>query len=488
MSSQKEKAVKTSIHGIWSLARFVVAAVWLGLVIPLSAVGQAPPPQQLPTAVDFVVNCVKVKDLSVFERFNTSASEAATGVKPDTQADCLTDPPGKGGLLVGAGDLQVSVDDATFEAAMQERKGKTGTLVLFLNGVSMGSDAKFLGGEKLEKKDAEKAEKDKKRWVSVLRFRIAPGKQSQALWSQLYADGGLTSERALHVGLGWREEGNPNVITLPLRAEAASATVSITTGWNLTFALAAIAAVVGVLIYMGATSELMRDAVLPQFWKDAVAAYEIGANPTARLTELATHAAYTANANNVIGVIAGGVKPAPRFAALAAAALAKQPVLAADEVDTAIGLMLEEKPWKPVRASFSFTQVQLALWFGFAVATGLFLWVLYGDLPKIDNSVLTLLGLSLGTSGLSWMADRSVRGTRPYQPTQGFWLDMTTGWTDDKMQVYRYQAVVVNLLLLVVGVVHVAQQLTYPTFDSTWLIFLGVSSGTFGIGKQMKET
>jgi xanthine/uracil permease len=141
-----------------------------------------------------------------------------------------------------------------------------------------------------------------------------------------------------------------------------------------------------------------------------------------------------------------------------------------------------------VRASFSFANVQLALWFGFAVATALFLWVLYGDLPKIDSSVLTLLGLSLGTSGVSWMADRSAAASRPYQPTQGFWLDMTTGWADDKMQVYRYQAVVVNLLLLAVGVVHVVQQLTYPTFDSTWLIFLGVSAGAFGVGKQVKET
>lgn len=469
--------MNTSNGGLRRLARFLALAAWLGLAAPMGASAQTPPPQQTPQVENFKISCVKVRDVSVYERFIASA--------PAEQADCLTDPRGKGGILVGAGDLELAVDDAAFDKVMQEHKGKTGSLVLFLNGASMGSDAKFLGGEKLPKKEGDKADKDKedkenkdKQSVSVLRFRIEPGKQSQALWSQLYADGGLTAERTLRVGLGWREDGKPDAGALPLRIEAASANVAITTGWNLAFALVAIVAVVGVLIYMGATSDLLRDAPLPQFWKDAVAAYGAGDTTAVRLAALANHPTYATAAAN----------PPARCPALAAAALAKQPVLAADEIDTVVGLVQEARRWKPVRASFSLTQVQLALWFGFAVATALFLWVLYGDLPKIDNSVLTLLGLSAGTSGLSWMADRNAAAARAYQPTQGFWTDMTTGWADDKMQVYRYQAVVVNLLLLAVGIVHVVQQLTYPTFDSTWLIFLGVSAGTFGLGKQVKET
>jgi len=155
------------------------------------------------------------------------------------------------------------------------------------------------------------------------------------------------------------------------------------------------------------------------------------------------------------------------------------------EPATIIGLALLARSWKPVRAAFSLARVQLAVWFVFAVAAGVFLWIVYGQLPPIDGSLLALLGLSVGTAGISVAVDKNSGG-RGYSPSQGLLLDLVTGF-DEKQQVHRYQAVVVNLLLLFVGISHVQQQLTYPIFDATWLALLGVSGVALGVGKQLLE-
>ncbi|CAD6532501.1 hypothetical protein LMG28727_02944 [Paraburkholderia kirstenboschensis] len=59
------------------------------------------------------------------------------------------------------------------------------------------------------------------------------------------------------------------------------------------------------------------------------------------------------------------------------------------------------------------------------------------------------------------ISGRIVDG-RPYEPSAGFWADLITSFDGAQKQLYRYQAVVVNLLLLLVGIYHVAQHLAYP--------------------------
>lgn len=93
------------------------------------------------------------------------------------------------------------------------------------------------------------------------------------------------------------------------------------------------------------------------------------------------------------------------------------------------GMDVAAVPWKPVRDSFSLTNVQLALCYTFAVATGIFLWVLYGDLRRIDGSLLTLLGTSVTSAGVSWAADRDVGG-RPDLPSRGYWADLARTLTN----------------------------------------------------------
>jgi hypothetical protein len=157
-----------------------------------------------------------------------------------------------------------------------------------------------------------------------------------------------------------------------------------------------------------------------------------------------------------------------------------------DQIKTYFGLMLRTTDWKPVRATFSLSRVQLGLWFMFAACAGVFLWIVYGDLPAIDGSLLGLLGISTVTTVGSLAVDQNAGG-RPYLPSQGLFNDLVTGFDGDKQQIHRLQAVVVNILLLAVGIVHVVQSLTYPTFDSTWLGFLGISGVALVTGKQYLE-
>jgi hypothetical protein len=156
----------------------------------------------------------------------------------------------------------------------------------------------------------------------------------------------------------------------------------------------------------------------------------------------------------------------------------------ADSINkAAAGLFLRRAQWASEKSSYSLGRSQLGLWFIFAIATGSYLLIIYGDLPAIDGSLLGLLGLSLGVTGMSLAIDKNNPPVE-FRPSQGILRDLITGW-DDQYQVYRFQAVIVNLLLLVVGILHVFSHLSYPIFEPTWLAFLGISGLAYGAGKQI---
>ena len=116
---------------------------------------------------------------------------------------------------------------------------------------------------------------------------------------------------------------------------------------------------------------------------------------------------------------------------------------------------------------------------------GIFLWLIYSELPPLDNSILTLLGISAGTSGLSWTIDKSSPESAG-SLSRGLLFDLVTG-PNNEHQVHRFQSILVNMALLVIGIGHIVTGVAYPTFDQSWLIFLGISGATFAAGKQLVE-
>ncbi|HEX4509935.1 MAG TPA: hypothetical protein VH328_07655, partial [Burkholderiaceae bacterium] len=71
-------------------------------------------------------------------------------------------------------------------------------------------------------------------------------------------------------------------------------------------------------------------------------------------------------------------------------------------------------------------------------------------------------------------------------PSVSLLRDLTAG-TDKEQRVHRFQAVMVNVLLLFIGTAFVVQHLAYPTFDASWLEFLGLSGLVQAAGKGLLE-
>ena len=142
---------------------------------------------------------------------------------------------------------------------------------------------------------------------------------------------------------------------------------------------------------------------------------------------------------------------------------------------------------KPVlkRATFSLARLQTGLWLFFIVAAGLFIRLVLGVLPSPEPTIVALLGLCAATMAVSMAVDSSA-GTRPYIKSSGLLSDLVTGW-DGTQQLHRVQAIVVNLVLLIIAFDSVIKDLAYPVFDGAWLALLGVSAVAQTAGKQVLE-
>lgn len=137
------------------------------------------------------------------------------------------------------------------------------------------------------------------------------------------------------------------------------------------------------------------------------------------------------------------------------------------------------------RQAFSFARVQWGAWTTFAVASAIYLWIVYGFLPALSGSVLALAGVSTLAATSSFFMD--ANNPPVAAPSRNLWLDLLSGSGDATAQAHRFQALAVNVALLAAAVYHVCLHLDYPVFDSTWLAMLGISDGAQLLGKQTLE-
>lgn len=445
-----------------------VISVLFGLcLVDLPATAEAPIGEsgEADASIQLLTKCILVRDAAIISGFHVKAELPATPGSAGGGGECA-ELGADAHRLTGTGDLVIAVEKEALAQAQASRKEVRGRFLLFINGVPLPNDAVVMTSEEVSQ-------------LLVFRFRIQQGPETQRLWSVLYADGALIHPEPLYAALGWAPTGQDAVTLLPVRSQVA-AEIAITTPWRMWIAGLLVALTMGTVIYFGYMTDILRDSPdsqIPPWWRKA-------RGLKADLSRLKEASEREARLRHNFS----GYDPAQHdaYKALARSAIKGEMPEAGNIEATGIGLALLERKWRPLRASYSLSRTQLALWFTFAVITGIFLWLLYGELRRIDDSLLVLLGISAGTAGLSWITDRSSEEPRPYTPSLGFWSDLITGF-DERKQLHRYQAVIINLLLLVVGVFHVQQQLSYPVFEQTWLIFLGISGSAYGMGKQMLE-
>lgn len=359
-------------------------------------------------------------------------------------------------LLAGAGDLELVMKKAEFDNEARFTTPNS-TPRLIINGVNLEDSATLIATFVCDPH-------------VYLRFRIAPKKGSEKLWSAIYNSSGLTGKEPLLPAIGW--DGGGSQITLDASAGDRHK-ISVSTDLRVTIAFVIMALVLGLTYIVYAYTDAFRDAETPWWFTDAM-----------KLRPLQVNGAWLALQYSNFDA----TREKTYYANAAQLAVQKQyPKASLEEWDYFFGLVLSQLPLKRPRATYSLARTQLGLWFVFAVCSGIFLWIVYGDLPRIENSLLALLGISVGTAGVSLAIDTNIsKDANGFTPSRGFY-DLVTGF-DRQQQVYRYQAVVINLLLLFVGVMNVIQSLTYPIFDATWLAFLGISGVALATGKQIVET
>ncbi len=128
------------------------------------------------------------------------------------------------------------------------------------------------------------------------------------------------------------------------------------------------------------------------------------------------------------------------------------------------------------RQAYSLAKVQWGMWMTFAVTGAFFLWAVFGTTPVLTGSLVGLTAISTLSATTSLFVDAAQTPPPPPAPSVNLWTDLLSGGTSDALQAHRFQAVMVNFMLLVMGVAWIVNQLSFPVFDAGWLALLGISN------------
>ena len=135
--------------------------------------------------------------------------------------------------------------------------------------------------------------------------------------------------------------------------------------------------------------------------------------------------------------------------------------------------------------AFSFAKVQWGVWNCFTLTAALYLWAVFGNFPSLQgSSVFVLSAVSTLTATTSFFIDSSKPAVLTV--SQGLLRDLLSGNNND-VQAHRFQALLVNGMLLLAGIFYVYHDLAYPVFDTTWMAMLGISNAAQLAGKQLLE-
>lgn len=177
---------------------------------------------------------------------------------------------------------------------------------------------------------------------------------------------------------------------------------------------------------------------------------------------------------------------------------------------------------------YSLAQVQMAAWFFLVISSYVFIWLVTGDMNNMPESVLILMGISIGTTLGARMIDqnkqnsvlskvpeelvdieakikeceslpddaeaqkrkqgleeqRTILKNKTEPKSQGFWDDIISDSYGTSL--HRLQALVWTIVFGVIFCHKVYQNLAMPEFNSTLLALMGISSGTY-LGFKVPE-
>lgn len=138
-------------------------------------------------------------------------------------------------------------------------------------------------------------------------------------------------------------------------------------------------------------------------------------------------------------------------------------------------------------SKYSLGLAQLLFWVVLIAFAFIYIYILTDGLHPITGSVLTLLSISLTTSGGSKMVDKVVDPGRMYKSeSKGFIEDILSD--DASYSVHRVQMAIWTVILGLVFCYEVIMHLAMPQFETNLLLLMGISStGYIGL-KTIEHT
>jgi hypothetical protein len=136
------------------------------------------------------------------------------------------------------------------------------------------------------------------------------------------------------------------------------------------------------------------------------------------------------------------------------------------------------------RKPYSLSRTQMALWFFIVIVSFLLLWVETGRIDTMPFSVVIMLGISAVTAlGAAVIDTNGATGMLP-EGSDDFIFDILSD--DHGVCIHRFQMSGWTIVLAVVFIYTVFTELRMPEFDSSILLLMGISSGTY-LGYKIPE-
>ncbi len=136
--------------------------------------------------------------------------------------------------------------------------------------------------------------------------------------------------------------------------------------------------------------------------------------------------------------------------------------------------------------AFSLARTQMAIWGIVVIASSVGIFVALGTLEHVPSQTLMLMGISAATGLIA----RQIDSGRPPVPASrtGSWKDFFTDICvgDAGASFHRVQVLLWTLLLSAYFIRSVCDVISMPVFDSSMLLLLGISNGTY-LGFKVQE-
>lgn len=137
---------------------------------------------------------------------------------------------------------------------------------------------------------------------------------------------------------------------------------------------------------------------------------------------------------------------------------------------------------------FSLSNTQLLLWTSLVMGAFIYTLLLTDISMSFNTSILYMLGISLGTTGVATAIDQnkfSAKTAVPKKP-QGFFKDLLTD--GDSYSIQRIQTFAWNIILAAYFVSYTVRNKTMPEFPTPMLLLAGFSSTSYLTGKISENT